>query len=83
MLGRTMSAKATILLDIIKVINKKYYYLNDRLITVQNNIKELVEAINNNLPKESLYVIKAGAKIIRIKEIIIKSLIMIDIKWTS
>ena len=83
MLGETMSTEATTLLDMIKVINKKSYYLNNRLITVWNNNKELVGAINNDLPKESSYVIKARAEITRIKEIIIESLITIDIIWIS
>ena len=67
MLGRMISAEATVLLDMIEVIYKKFYNLNDRLIAVWNHNKDQVRVANNDLLKESLHAIEVEIKIKRIR----------------
>ena len=69
-LGGDISAEASILLDIIETINNKSKYINSGSVRVFQDNKLLIRLINNDIDKENMYTIEAGAEIIKIKQII-------------
>ena len=78
-LGSNLSTEASILLDMIKTINKKSKYINNRSVRVFQDNKLLIRLINNDIDKENTYTMEVRAKITKIKQIIKQSNILFEI----
>ena len=66
-LGRITSAESSILLNIIETIYCKLKHINSRSVKIYQDNKLLINSINNELEKESLFTMEASTEITRIK----------------
>ena len=65
--GGNVSAKASILLDMVETINNKSKYISSRSVRVFQDNKLLVQLINNDIDKKNMYTIEVVAEITKIK----------------
>ena len=65
--NRVQGVEATIILDMVEIIQRKSKHIDERLIKIFNDKKQLVRLINNPINKEATYAQEGRAEVTRIK----------------
>ena len=66
-LGRITSTESSTLLNMMETIHRKLKHINSRSVKIYQDNKLLINSINNELEKESLFIIETSVEITRIK----------------